>query len=168
MKRAVLLAALLASSTALADATQEARAHFDKAQTHYALGEFEPAIVEFRAAYRLRPEPAILFNIAQAMRQLSQYKSAYFYYSQYLAKKPDAPNRADAENFLAQMKRKADAEEIRLEREGRASADEQLAEEMGLKQAPPAATAPAAPEAARPRKPRYAGYAVLAGGAVAE
>ena len=101
----------------------EAKEHFKKGQTHYALGEFNEAVAEFRGAYRLRDEPAILFNIAQAMRQLGQYKQAHFYYSQYLARRPEATNRADVEQFMAQMRRKADAEEEaeRLRREAEAA-----------------------------------------------
>jgi hypothetical protein len=119
----------------------EAKEHFKKGQTHYALGEFNEAVAEFRGAYRLRDEPAILFNIAQAMRQLSQYKQAHFYYSQYLARRPEATNRADVEQFMTQMRRKADVEEEaeRVRREAEAA------------RAPPAQTLPAqAPSAQAP------------------
>jgi tetratricopeptide (TPR) repeat protein len=104
-------AASIAAGPARADEMAEAKEHFKKGQTHYALGEFNEAVAEFRDAYRLRDEPAILFNIAQAMRQLGQFKQAHFYYSQYLARRPEATNRADVEQFMVQMRRKADAEE---------------------------------------------------------
>jgi hypothetical protein len=116
-------AALIAAAPARADEMAEAKERFKKGQTHYALGEFNEAVAEFRGAYRLRDEPAILFNIAQAMRQLGQFKQAHLYYSQYLARRPEATNRADVEQFMAQMRRKADAEEEaeRLRREAEAA-----------------------------------------------
>ncbi|HEY6912713.1 MAG TPA: hypothetical protein VI356_25245 [Myxococcales bacterium] len=95
----------------LADATSEAREHFKSAQTHYALGEFEEAAKEYREAYRFRAEPVILFNIGQACRQIRQWQQAYFYYRQYLSKKPDAPNREETESLIEQMRRRMDEEE---------------------------------------------------------
>ncbi|HET7784941.1 MAG TPA: tetratricopeptide repeat protein [Myxococcales bacterium] len=103
--------ALLVSAPALADATSEAREHFKKGQTHYALGEFEEAAREYREAYRFRAEPVILFNIGQACRQIRQWQQAYFYYRQYLSKKPDAPNREETESLIEQMRRRMDEEE---------------------------------------------------------
>ena len=104
----------LALSGAAARAAEEpgsARDHFKKGQTHYTLGEFNEAVAEFREAYRLENKPAILFNIAQAMRQVGQYKQAYFYYSQYLHQRPEASNRPEVEGFMAAMKKKVDADE---------------------------------------------------------
>lgn len=102
---------LLAPSARAAEATQEAKDRFQRGQTHYALGEFTEAVAEFREAYRLSNAPAILFNLGQAMRQLGNYKQAYFYYSQYLSRRADAPNRAEVEQFMETMKKKIDADE---------------------------------------------------------
>jgi hypothetical protein len=103
--------ALLVAAPALADATSEAREHFKNGQTHYALGEFEEAAKEYREAYRFRAEPVILFNIGQACRQIRQWQQAYFYYRQYLSKKPDAANREETESLIEQMRRRMDEEE---------------------------------------------------------
>lgn len=103
--------ALLVATPALADATSEAREHFKKGQTHYALGEFEEAAREYREAYRFRPEPVILFNIGQSCRQIRQWQQAYFYYREYLSKKPDASNREETESLIEQMRRRMDEEE---------------------------------------------------------
>lgn len=93
------------------ETTNKAKEHYVSGQTHYALGEFGEAVTEFREAYRLKNEPAILFNIAQAMRQLNNYKQAYFYYSQYLSRKPEASNRSEVEGFMEAMHRKMEADE---------------------------------------------------------
>ncbi len=108
---ALLAFALLAPSARAAEEAGSVRDHFKKGQTHYALGEFNEAVSEFREAYRIKNEPAILFNIAQAMRQVGQYKQAHFYYSQYLHQRPDAPNRLEVESFMVAMKKKVDADE---------------------------------------------------------
>ncbi len=96
---------------ARAKEAKEAKEHFASGQTHYSLGEFTEAAAEFREAYRLLPEPAILFNIAQAMRQMNDFRHAYFYYSQYLSRRPDAANRTDVEGFISAMKLRMDEED---------------------------------------------------------
>lgn len=106
-----ILCAPLAARADDPNAGAKAKEHYLKGQTHYALGEFEDAVTEFREAFRLRDEPAILFNIAQAMRQLNNYKQAYFYYSQYLSKRPTASNRPEVEGFMEAMHKKMEADE---------------------------------------------------------
>lgn len=173
------LAALLICGPAFADATSEAREHFRKAQTHYALGEFEEAAREFRETYRLREEPAILFNIGQAYRQMRQWQQAYFYYRQYLSKQPDAPNRAETESLVEQMRRRMDEEEEQRSRVARDPAASRNSEDVlpgAPKQAAPAPVVVAAPAQAiaavptpwRPTPAHVAGYVALGAGAVAE
>jgi tetratricopeptide (TPR) repeat protein len=168
LRLAALLLAL--AGPALADVTSEAREHFKKGQTHYALGEFDDAAKEFREAYRLRQEPAILFNIGQAYRQMQQYQQAYFHYRQYLAQKPDAPNRPEVDALVEQMRRKADLEE---EQRSRIARDPSLARNPedvlpSTAKAPAAATGAANLPQARTRPLRIAGYAALGAGAAAE
>lgn len=149
-------ALLLAALPARADDAASARDHFKRGQTHYSLGEFEQAAAEFREAYRLRDEPAILFNIAQSFRRAGNAREAYSYYSKFLERKPAASNRADVERFIEQMRRKADVEEAA----GRAASAGGGAHPIGA-EAPheaPAATAATsatadAPPAAPPPSP---------------
>ena len=96
----------LVSVAARADDNAEARKHFEAGQLHYTLGEFAEAATDFKEAYRLRQEPALLFNIAQAMRKSFQWERAYFYFTQYLKNKPDAANRSEVEGLMVQMKQK--------------------------------------------------------------
>ena len=146
------LCAPLAARADDPNAGATAKEHYLKGQTHYALGEFNEAVTEFREAFRLRDEPAILFNIAQAMRQLNNYKQAYFYYSQYLSKRPNASNRPEVEGFMEAMHKKMEADEDADKARANAEAarppspkhpDDHLAESEGQKQAP-------APEPAKP------------------
>jgi tetratricopeptide (TPR) repeat protein len=127
---------VLVAAPVLADPSADVRMHFKKGQTHYALGEFQEAIGEFREAYRLRQEPAILFNLAQSYRQIHEWQHAYFHYRQYLNQKPDAVNKAEVETLIEQMRTKIDEEE-RLAR----------AEPASVAAAPPSAKSPPTPAA---------------------
>jgi tetratricopeptide (TPR) repeat protein len=171
------VAALLLSAPAFADSTGEAREHFKKAQTHYALGEFEDAAREFRETYRLREEPALLFNIGQAYRQMQKWQQAYFYYRQYLSKQPDAPNRVETESLVEQMRRRMDEEEEQRSRVARDHAAARNSEDVLPAAAKPAAPPPAvaaSPAVAlsaapwRPAPVHLAGYVALGAGVVAE
>ena len=162
----VLIALLLAASGP--DASAQAREHFKSGQTHYALGEFEQAIQEFRETYRLRQEPALLFNIGQAYRQLHDWQQAYFNYRQYLNLKTDASNRAEVESLIAQMQYQLDLEKEQKTR---------IARDPAAARAPESVLPSAHPEQPAPMPPlssssglgfRSAGYAALASGALAE
>jgi tetratricopeptide (TPR) repeat protein len=94
-----------AQRDAEATKTREAREHYDKGIARYNLGEFEPAIAEFKEAYELTKAPRLLFNIAQAHRLKKDWEQAFYFYSTYLRLQPDAPNRSDVENRIAEMSR---------------------------------------------------------------
>lgn len=83
--------------------TEIARAHVGRAKTHFKLGEFEAAIVEFKEAYRLKPIPGLLFNIAQASRMLGRYPEAKRFYENYLRDQPDAPNGEEVLRQIQQL-----------------------------------------------------------------
>lgn len=83
---------------------QEARAHYDRGIAHYNLGEFDAAIDEFKQAYALSRAPRLLFNLAQAERLAKRYDQALYSYQTYLRLAPTAENRADVEQWIAEMK----------------------------------------------------------------
>ncbi len=121
-----LIAALcvLAPSTPLAKrgptvdarAKREAREHYDKALAHLNLGEFDPAIAEFKLSYTRAPFPVLLFNIAQAYRMKKNYIEARDFYQKYLDAWPAASNRSDVEESLAEMDRQIVDERERVEK----------------------------------------------------
>jgi hypothetical protein len=86
-----------------ADPKADAKAHYEVGLTHYNLGEFEPAIVEFKAAYALSNAPGLLFNIAQSYRLKKDFEQASYFYKTYLRLKADAPNRDDVEARIKEM-----------------------------------------------------------------
>ena len=116
--RLLVLAAALLSATAQAapkrppapaahDPKQEkvARAHFDRAEKAFNLGNFDAALAGYQAAYEALPLPAFLFNIAQCHRNLRNREQAVFFYQRYLSLAPDAPNRGVVQELIAEQKR---------------------------------------------------------------
>jgi tetratricopeptide (TPR) repeat protein len=82
---------------------EEARQHVAKAKVHFDLGEYKEAADEYIIVYRLRPIPALLFNIAQAYRQGGIYDKARQFYKSYLREAPDLKNRAMIEQNIREM-----------------------------------------------------------------
>jgi tetratricopeptide (TPR) repeat protein len=82
----------------------DARVHYEQAVANYNLDELAPALAEFREAYRLKPDPSFLFNIAQCYRKLGQVDAALDFYRKYLRSLPNAPNRADVERIVADLR----------------------------------------------------------------
>jgi tetratricopeptide (TPR) repeat protein len=98
------VAPVSAAGSAEATRLREAREHYEQAVAHYNLDEFTPALAEFREAYRLKPDPSFLFNIAQCHRKLGDTDAALDFYRKYLRSLPDAPNRADVERMIADLR----------------------------------------------------------------
>ena len=84
---------------------QAAHKHFEHAEKLYALGKFQDALVEYEAAYEAKALPGFLFNIGQCYRNLGNYERAQFYFRRYVQLDPRSPNRADAEQLIAEMDR---------------------------------------------------------------
>jgi len=93
-------------------ATDKAKALFAEANQHYSLGEFDKAMASYSLAYRIKPLPAFLFNIAQCHRKLGHYRDAVAMYQNYLVGVPDAANK-DVVDSLINEARDRQAEEDR-------------------------------------------------------
>ncbi len=79
----------------------QAKAHYEKAQQLYATGSYDEAIAEYHEAYRLKPHPNVLYNIAQAYERLLDYAQSVVWFERYLAEAPkDAVERPVVENRL--------------------------------------------------------------------
>jgi tetratricopeptide (TPR) repeat protein len=79
----LVLLGMAAAAPARADDRSEARAHYDKATAAYALGRYADAAVEFEQAFSLKPDPAILYNAAQANRLAGKKERALELYKNY-------------------------------------------------------------------------------------
>ena len=100
---AVLLCSLAEASWADKKTETEARTYYDQGTKYYALGRFEEAIQNYEKAFELRPDPVLLYNIAQAYRLSKNFERALFFYKSFLRNAPDAPNRAQIEERIAEL-----------------------------------------------------------------
>ncbi|MCA9669545.1 MAG: hypothetical protein KC503_28315, partial [Myxococcales bacterium] len=70
------------------EATRAARAHNAAAREHFKRGEYAKAAGRYEQAFKARPLPVFLYNIAQSLKRLGdllQKKRALVYYDRYLA-----------------------------------------------------------------------------------
>jgi tetratricopeptide (TPR) repeat protein len=88
---------------------EAARLHYEKATAAYALGNFSEAASSYERAFELKPDPALLFNAAQAHRRGGNRPRAMQLYRSYLQVFPRADNRDLAERHLRDLERTADA-----------------------------------------------------------
>jgi tetratricopeptide (TPR) repeat protein len=108
------------------NAEAQARARFSEGNLAYDVGDFDKALKSFSEAYRLKPLPGFLFNMAQCHRQLGQFSRAAFFYRRYLSLMPDAPQAPVVRELVQEMEARAREQEARrLERE-RAEQDKQV------------------------------------------
>jgi len=88
----------------------DARKHYDRATAAFGLGKYAEAATEYEAAFRLRPDPALLYNCAQSYRLAGNRPRAIELYRNYARLYGDAPNAEDARKHLANLEQEAAAE----------------------------------------------------------
>ncbi len=76
--------AIVAPSSALAQPRDEAHAHYERATAAYALGNYPKAAEEFEQTFDLKPDPALLYNAAQAHRLAGNKARALLLYENLL------------------------------------------------------------------------------------
>jgi tetratricopeptide (TPR) repeat protein len=91
---------LLCGRAAAQDDSSAARRHFETGTRAFNLGEFTTAAEEYRAAYKLKPDPAILYNIAQSYRLSKNTEQALFFYRSYLRNANDPAHREEVEDRI--------------------------------------------------------------------
>lgn len=102
----VLLALLSGAANAADDVREQAMAHFKEGQKHFNLGEFDAALRDFREAYRLKDDPALLFNIGQSQFKLGDLAGALHSYRAYLRSSKEAPNRPEVERRISEIEKR--------------------------------------------------------------
>ena len=113
MRGMIIVAALVAcvAAPARADDAADAREHFQKGRTLYDVGKFDDAAREFEAPYQIKPDPVLLFNLAQAYRFAGKSQPALIAYRSYLRNLPEARNRAQVEASIAELQRIVDEQQ---------------------------------------------------------
>src|SRR3982750_4472591 len=86
---ALVLAALLAPATALADARADAKRHFREGMSLIAGGQVERGIAQLKQAYAIKPHPDVLYDIGKAYLDLGNIPEAINYFNQHLATDPE-------------------------------------------------------------------------------
>jgi tetratricopeptide (TPR) repeat protein len=99
-----------------AEADSPAKAAYRAGVDHFKQRQFADAIREFNKAYRLDPNPVLVFNMARAFEELKQYDSAIEYYKKYLEMAPETPDRGKVEDSLRALEilQKAAATETKV------------------------------------------------------
>lgn len=99
---AVLAAAAAANAQPTPKNKERADAAFAEGQKKYAAGDYTAAAAKFETAFALDPDPAYMFNLAQAYRLGNACAKAAAVYRQFLAEVPDAPNAAKVKQLIEQ------------------------------------------------------------------
>lgn len=84
-------------------ARAEAREHYDKAVVHFNANEYAAAGEEFLATYKAVPQPALLYNAAQAYRLGNDREHALENYRAFLKAAPEAKQRPDVERRIKEL-----------------------------------------------------------------
>jgi len=100
---AVAAAGLLPAGAARADGAADAKAHYQKATAHFAVGEYREAASEYEEAFKLKQDPAILFNAAQAHRLAGENQKALLLYNNVIKLYPTSPFAADSQERIAKL-----------------------------------------------------------------
>ena len=102
-------ATILASSTAArADDSsnrQGAFKHFQRGVTLYGEADYRAALVEFKRAYLLAPNPSVLYNVGETQYQLQDYAGALTTFEHFLAETSSGDgHRAEVEGDLETLR----------------------------------------------------------------
>ncbi|HEY1816568.1 MAG TPA: tetratricopeptide repeat protein [Kofleriaceae bacterium] len=109
MKQLVLVVLVALAPAALADPpespTKQAGEHFDRGVAMYNEADYRAALVEFKKAYEIAPNAAVLYNLGQTYYQLQNYAEALSAFTQYLAQSGDSPSHeAEVKSAIATLK----------------------------------------------------------------
>jgi hypothetical protein len=95
-----------APSPAQESARQKARTLYADGQKALEGGNVEGAQKDFEEAYRILPNAAVLLKIAECRIRRSDFRGAVGALEQYLRDRPDAPDRAEVEGKVSDLRKK--------------------------------------------------------------
>ncbi|MEM6954364.1 MAG: tetratricopeptide repeat protein [Myxococcota bacterium] len=93
------------SASAQSDA-ELASAIVARAEEAYGLGEFERAAVLLEESLAIYEAPAVVYNLARTLSELSRWEDARARYQRFLELAPNAPQRATVEARIAELDRR--------------------------------------------------------------
>jgi tetratricopeptide (TPR) repeat protein len=83
----------------------KAKARIKKARAAYEAGNYDQAVAEYTAAYKLLPLSDILFNLGQILRVKEDKPQALRAYRKYLEAEPNGSHAEDAKGYVATLTR---------------------------------------------------------------
>jgi len=95
---------LLLGVPAMSAETDDVSAVEQKATTAFALGHYTDAAQSFEKAFELKPDPALLYNAAQAHRLAGNKERALVLYENYVRVYGKREKREDVETRIAELK----------------------------------------------------------------
>jgi tetratricopeptide (TPR) repeat protein len=98
-----LLALAVGGRPAVAAEPTAARRAYDEATAAFGLGHYQEAAEKYETAFSLRPDPALLYDAAQAYRLAGNRARALELYRNYLRLYPDRQNADEARNQVAAL-----------------------------------------------------------------
>lgn len=110
----VLLLACLARPAAAASG-KDAKKIYEEATAAFGLGRYADAAEKYEAAFAIRPDPALLYNAAQAYRLGGNKARALELYRNYVRLYPDGSNSNDARSHVVALKKEIEDERPPIE-----------------------------------------------------
>jgi tetratricopeptide (TPR) repeat protein len=83
--------------------TAQAKALSQEANALYAVGDFAQAAEKYQSAYKLKPDPALLYNAAQSSRMAGNNEKALLLYKNYAMFYPNARNITNVELQITKL-----------------------------------------------------------------
>lgn len=104
------------------DELREAEGHYKQAEAFFAAKAFDKAYTEFEAAYKLAPEPLLLFNMGLCDQKLGRKKAALDHFKQYVEAQPRGERVAEASDYIVALTKALDEEAAQAEAQRKADA----------------------------------------------
>ena len=105
------------------DGTNAARAAAKEARVAFDAGNFQAALEKYEEAFRLKPVPALQFNLGQCHRHLGHTERALYFFRRFLESNPPEPQAAQVRPLIGELEAKlTDEERARSAREEHARA----------------------------------------------
>ena len=84
--------------------TREARVFFERGVAMFQRGHYDAAMQAFTQAHRFAPFAELLYNMAVTAERLEAWRDAIDFYREYLRLRPRAPDRAQVEEHIAELR----------------------------------------------------------------
>ncbi len=96
-------AILLLLASAPLWAADDAKTHYQNATAHFAIGEYHEAAIEYEEAFKLKQDPAILFNAAQSFRLAGDNQKALLLYNNIIKLYPGTQYAKDSRDRIEKL-----------------------------------------------------------------